>query len=127
MRARICEQEVRDDRTTLTLTLSQREREQDAQHWNEEYTLMKTTLIYAGIVGHGFGSVGKGLDSGWVSHGLCSLSACAKQAGFPVDLIDLRCLRDWEHLREEVAARRGLPLEDVAPAGLLRARAGQGS
>ncbi|MCW2526299.1 MAG: ribosomal protein [Pseudonocardiales bacterium] len=26
---------------------------------------------------------------------------------------------------EEVAARRGLPLEDVAPAGLLRARAGQ--
>src|SRR6201746_925075 len=28
---------------------------------------------------------------------------------------------------EEVAARRGLPREDVAPAGLLRARAGQGS
>jgi small subunit ribosomal protein S5 len=28
---------------------------------------------------------------------------------------------------EEVAARRGLPLEDVAPAGLLRARAGQAS
>jgi len=28
---------------------------------------------------------------------------------------------------EEVAARRGLPLEDVAPAGMLRARAGQAS
>src|SRR5215211_5298285 len=28
---------------------------------------------------------------------------------------------------EAVAARRGLPLEDVAPAGLLRARAGQGA
>jgi small subunit ribosomal protein S5 len=27
---------------------------------------------------------------------------------------------------EEVAARRGLPLEDVAPGGMLRARAGQG-
>ena len=27
---------------------------------------------------------------------------------------------------EEVALRRGLPIEDVAPAGLLRARAGQG-
>jgi len=27
---------------------------------------------------------------------------------------------------EEVAARRGLPLEEVAPAGMLRARAGQG-
>src|ERR1700761_5093295 len=29
--------------------------------------------------------------------------------------------------REELAARRGLPLEDVAPAGLLRARAGKAS
>jgi small subunit ribosomal protein S5 len=28
---------------------------------------------------------------------------------------------------EEVAARRGLPLEDVAPAAMLRARAGQGA
>ena len=28
---------------------------------------------------------------------------------------------------EEVAARRGLPVEDVAPAGMLRARAGQGA
>ena len=28
---------------------------------------------------------------------------------------------------EEVAARRGLPLEDVAPAGMIRARAGQGA
>uniref|UniRef100_UPI0024560760 30S ribosomal protein S5 n=1 Tax=Nocardia wallacei TaxID=480035 RepID=UPI0024560760 len=28
---------------------------------------------------------------------------------------------------EEVAARRGLPLEDVAPAGMLRARAGVGA
>lgn len=28
---------------------------------------------------------------------------------------------------EEVAAKRGLPLEDVAPAGMLRARAGQGT
>ena len=28
---------------------------------------------------------------------------------------------------EAVAARRGLPLEDVAPARMLRARAGQGS
>jgi small subunit ribosomal protein S5 len=27
---------------------------------------------------------------------------------------------------EEVAARRGLPIEDVAPAAMLRARAGQG-
>ena len=31
------------------------------------------------------------------------------------------------HRPEEVAARRGLPVEDVAPAGMLRARAGQGA
>lgn len=31
------------------------------------------------------------------------------------------------HRPEEVAARRGLPLEDIAPAGMLRARAGQGA
>lgn len=31
------------------------------------------------------------------------------------------------HRPEEVAARRGLPIEDVAPAGMLRARAGQGA
>jgi small subunit ribosomal protein S5 len=31
------------------------------------------------------------------------------------------------HRPEEVAARRGLPLEDVAPAALLRARAGTGA
>ena len=28
---------------------------------------------------------------------------------------------------EEVAARRGLPLEDVAPSAMLRARAGAGA
>ena len=28
---------------------------------------------------------------------------------------------------EEIAARRGLPLEDVAPAAMLRARAGAGA
>lgn len=31
------------------------------------------------------------------------------------------------HRPEEIAARRGLPIEDVAPAGMLRARAGQGA
>ncbi|MDO8671767.1 MAG: cobalamin-dependent protein, partial [Dehalococcoidia bacterium] len=66
---------------------------------------LRVTLIYAGIVGKGFNSVGQGLDSGWISHGLCHLSACAKQAGFEVDLIDLRALRDWDHFRAEIAAR----------------------
>ncbi len=67
---------------------------------------LKTTLVYAGIVGNGFGSVGQGMDSGWISHGLASLAACAHGAGFDVDLIDLRALRDWEHFRSELKARR---------------------
>ena len=67
---------------------------------------MRTTLIYAGIVGHGFGTAGKGMDSGWISHGLCILGACAKHAGFTVDLIDLRALRDWDHFRAELLERR---------------------
>ena len=38
---------------------------------------------------------------------------------------DLQALKDLVR-PEEIAARRGLPLEDVAPAAMLRARAGQG-
>lgn len=37
----------------------------------------------------------------------------------------VRALKDLQR-PEEVAARRGLPLEDVAPARMLRQRAGQG-
>jgi len=67
---------------------------------------MRTTLIYAGIVGKGFDSIGQGLDSGWINHGLCSIAASAAAAGFEVDLIDLRTLRDWDHFRAEIAERR---------------------
>lgn len=67
---------------------------------------MKTTLIYAGIAGYGFNSLGKGMEAGWINHGLAQLSACAKSAGFAVDLIDLRGLQSWEHLRQELAQRR---------------------
>ncbi len=67
---------------------------------------MKVTLIYAGITGKGFNSVGQGMDSGWISHGLAILSAVVREKGFQVDLIDLRTLQGWEHFREELAARR---------------------
>ena len=67
---------------------------------------MRTTLIYAGIAGKGFNSLKQGMDSGWISHGLASLSAYARTHGFDVDLIDLRALNDWDHFRQEVAARR---------------------
>lgn len=66
---------------------------------------MKTTLVYPGITGKGFHSLGQGMDSGWISHGLAMLAACAKQKGFEVDLLDLRAMRDWEHYREELRIR----------------------
>ncbi len=67
---------------------------------------MKTTLIYPGIAGYGFESVGKGMEAGWISHGLAHLSAAIKSQGFEVDLIDLRALRGWEHFRSEIEARQ---------------------
>jgi anaerobic magnesium-protoporphyrin IX monomethyl ester cyclase len=66
---------------------------------------MKVTLVYAGISGLGFNSLGKGMDAGWVSHGLAHLSSAAKAQGFDVDLIDLRALSGWEEFREEVKKR----------------------
>ena len=66
---------------------------------------MKTTLIYPGIAGRGFNCLSQGMDAGWVSHGLASISAAAKAQGFEVDLIDLRALESWDHFREEFKAR----------------------
>ncbi len=60
---------------------------------------MKTTLIYPGIAGRGFDSLSQGMDAGWVSHGLASISAAAKAEGFEIDLIDLRALKDWEQFQ----------------------------
>ena len=66
---------------------------------------MKTTLIYAGIAGRGFNCLSQGMDAGWVSHGLASISAAAKAQGFAIDLIDLRALQSWDHFREEFRQR----------------------
>ena len=66
---------------------------------------MKVALIYPGIGGKGFDSIGQGMDSGWISHGLAILAGCAQEAGHEVTLIDLRALRDWDHFRAEVVSR----------------------
>jgi anaerobic magnesium-protoporphyrin IX monomethyl ester cyclase len=66
---------------------------------------MKTTLIYPGIAGRGFNCLSQGMDAGWVSHGLGSISAAAKAQGFEIDLIDLRALQDWDHFKAELAQR----------------------
>ena len=67
---------------------------------------LKTTLVYPGIAGRGFKSLRQGMDSGWISHGLASLSAAAKAQGFELNLIDLRALTGWDHFRELLAERR---------------------
>lgn len=67
---------------------------------------MHVTLVYAGIAGKGFNSIGQGMDSGWISHGLAMLSAVCKAQGFETDLIDLRSLASWDQLRDELRARR---------------------
>ncbi len=66
---------------------------------------LKTTLIYPGIAGRGFNSLKKGMDAGWISHGLASLSAAAKAQGFEVDLIDLRAMQSWDHFRAVLTER----------------------
>lgn len=78
---------------------------------------MKVTLVYAGITGCGFNSYGKDMESSWISHGLCSISAYAKSKGYDVDLIDLRQLRGWTHFRDIVSRAKpdvmGLPMMSV--------------
>jgi anaerobic magnesium-protoporphyrin IX monomethyl ester cyclase len=76
---------------------------------------MKTTLVYAGIAGYGFNSLSRGMEAGWVAHGLASISAAAKAQGFAVDLIDLRALRDWEHFRALLLERS----PDVVGIGMM--------
>ena len=69
---------------------------------------MRNTLIYPGIAGYGFNSLGQGMEAGWVSHGLAHLSSAAKAEGFEIDLIDLRALSGWDEFREELQRRRML-------------------
>ncbi len=66
---------------------------------------LKTTLVYPGIAGLGFDSLKQGMEAGWISHGLASLSSAAKAQGFDVDLIDLRALSGWDHFRQVLAER----------------------
>jgi len=63
---------------------------------------MKVFLLFPGISGIGLNSYGKGMEESWISHGLCSISSYAKKEGFPVELIDLRCLRSWNDLNQMV-------------------------
>lgn len=67
---------------------------------------MRVSLVYPGIVGKGFDSIGQGMDSGWISHGLAILAACAQEAGHEVNLIDLRALKGWDQYRQLIVERQ---------------------
>lgn len=64
---------------------------------------MKVFLLFPGISGIGFNSYGKGIEESWISHGLCSISAYVKAHGYPVELIDLRCLKSWGHFKKIIS------------------------
>jgi radical SAM superfamily enzyme YgiQ (UPF0313 family) len=66
---------------------------------------LKTTLVYPAVSIKGFGGLLQGMDGGWISHGLASISAAAKAAGFAIDLIDLRALNGWDHFRQVLQQR----------------------
>ncbi len=76
---------------------------------------LKVFLCFAGISGIGFHSYGKGMDQSWISHGLCSISAYAKKEGYPVELIDLRCLKNWAEFKEIISGTK----PDVVGVGMM--------
>ncbi|MFA6610323.1 MAG: radical SAM protein [Candidatus Omnitrophota bacterium] len=63
---------------------------------------MKIIFVFPGIAETGFSKTKNAAEFGWINHGLCSLSACAKRDGHTVKLIDLRELTGWDDLRDEI-------------------------
>ena len=59
---------------------------------------MKVALLYPGITETGFAKDGFRPKTGWMHHGLCSISASLKSKGHKVSLIDLRQLSGWDKL-----------------------------
>lgn len=58
---------------------------------------MKVALLYPGITMDGFARDVRS-KSGYAQHGLCHISACLKEEGHEVSLIDLRQLFGWHEL-----------------------------
>jgi len=61
---------------------------------------MKVTFVYPSLVDSGFNAGGKDVTLRYIHHGLCYLSACAKEAGFETSLVDLRTFSGWEGFSE---------------------------
>jgi len=70
---------------------------------------LKICFVYPSISDVGFNRFGNsafGFLASNIHHGLCSLSASVKKAGFEPELIDLRKLRNWYHFEKELRARK---------------------
>lgn len=64
---------------------------------------MKITLIYPGIVGVGFDSLGMGgMDRNWINLGLAYIGAYLKKNHYETNLIDLREMQDWDQVEAEI-------------------------
>lgn len=59
---------------------------------------MKIALIYPAIAIDGFAKDGIRPKTGWIHHGLASISASLKAKGHEVSLVDLRQLNGWDGL-----------------------------
>lgn len=62
---------------------------------------MKISLIFPGVIEHGFNSVKKP-HGNWMNHGLALISASLKKQGHQVDLIDLRELSGWDEFEAQI-------------------------
>lgn len=69
----------------------------------------RITLVYPGIAGMGFNSfsTSPGGDSSQLPLGLMYLGAHLKEAGFNVELLDLRLLRGWEDYEDRLRQSGG--------------------
>lgn len=63
---------------------------------------MKIAFIYPNLAESGFNVKRTDNLLRYIHHGICSLSACAKEAGFNTDLIELRELSGWDEFANKV-------------------------
>lgn len=60
---------------------------------------MRIALIFPGIALTGFDSYRNLPGTTWIHHGLCMLSACAREAGNQVRLFDIRRVKSYDDER----------------------------
>jgi anaerobic magnesium-protoporphyrin IX monomethyl ester cyclase len=68
---------------------------------------MKVTFIYPSLADSSFRTPSRDILMRYIHHGICYLSACARQAGFETELLDLRTFSGWDEF--EGAVRKNPP------------------